>query len=104
MTSTNDDLIEAFWQSRLQSVYFPPAYFGKLSIDQAYRVQLGLIERRRAAGGRQGGWKSGPPAPAIQRHFAFHEPVFGCVLDNKPSGHVFAPADLIAPGFESELC
>jgi 2-keto-4-pentenoate hydratase len=30
--------------------------------------------------------------------------VFGCVLDSKPSGHVFAPAELIAPGFENELC
>lgn len=104
MTTTNDDLIEAFWQSRLQGVYFPPAYFGKLSIDQSYAIQLGLIERRLADGERQIGWKVGLTAPAIQRQFGFHEPVFGCVLDSKPSGHVFAPADLIAPGFESELC
>ena len=26
------------------------------------------------------------------------------MFDSQPSGHVFAPADLIAPGFESELC
>jgi 2-keto-4-pentenoate hydratase len=43
-------------------------------------------------------------APAIQQQFGFHEPVFGCVLDSKPSGHVFAPGELIAPGFENELC
>jgi 2-keto-4-pentenoate hydratase len=98
------DLIEAFWQARQQGSYFPPAYFGKLSIDQAYAVQLGLIERRCAAGERQIGWKVGLTAPAIQRQFGFHEPVFGCVLDSEPSGHVFAPADLIAPGFENELC
>ena len=103
-TTTNDDLIEAFWQSRLHGIYFPPAYFGKLTIDQSYRVQLGLIERRRAAGERQIGWKVGLTAPAIQRQFGFHEPVFGCVLDSKPSGHVFAPTELIAPGFENELC
>ena len=30
--------------------------------------------------------------------------MFGCVLDSKPSGHVFAPAKLITPGFENELC
>jgi hypothetical protein len=36
-------------------------------------------------------------APAIQKQFGFHEPVFGCVLESKPSGHVFAPGDLIAP-------
>jgi 2-keto-4-pentenoate hydratase len=100
----NDSLIEAFWQLRQQGVYFPPAYYGKLSVDQSYAVQLGLIERRQAAGERQIGWKVGLTAPAIQQQFGFHEPVFGCVLDSKPSGHVFAPAELIAPGFENELC
>jgi 2-keto-4-pentenoate hydratase len=104
MTTTTDDLIEAFWQARQRGSYFPPAYFNKLTIDQAYAVQLGLIERRRAAGEKQIGWKVGLTASAIQQQFGFHEPVFGCVLDSKPSGHVFAPADLIAPGFESELC
>jgi 2-keto-4-pentenoate hydratase len=98
------DLIEAFWQARQQGVYFPPAYFGKLTIDQAYAIQLGLIDRRVAAGERQIGWKVGLTASAIQQQFGFHEPVFGCVLDSKPSGHVFAPGDLIAPGFENELC
>jgi 2-keto-4-pentenoate hydratase len=104
MSTTNESLIEAFWQARQQGVYFPPAYFGKLTVDQSYHVQLGLIERRRAAGERQIGWKVGLTAPAIQQQFGFHEPVFGCVLDSKPSGHIFAPADLIAPGFENELC
>lgn len=104
MSTTNDSLIEAFWQARQQGVYFPPAYFGKLTVDQAYAVQLGLIERRRAAGERQIGWKVGLTAPAIQQQFGFHEPVFGCVLDSKPTGHTFAPSDLINPGFENELC
>ncbi|MDB5401626.1 MAG: 2-keto-4-pentenoate hydratase [Rhodopila sp.] len=104
MSTTNDSLIDAFWQARQQGVYFPPAYFGKLTVDQSYAVQLGLIERRCAAGERQIGWKVGLTAPAIQQQFGFHEPVFGCVLDSKPSGHVFAPAELIAPGFENELC
>src|SRR5580698_1336441 len=100
----NDSLIEAFWQLRQQGVYFPPAYFGKLTVDQSYAIQLGLIERRRAAGERQIGWKVGLTAPAIQQQFGFHEPVFGCVLDSRPSGHVFASGDLMAPGFENELC
>jgi len=98
------DLIEDFWQARLRGEFFPPAYYGKLSIDQAYAIQLGLIERRCAAGERQIGWKVGLTAPAIQQQFGFHEPVFGCVLDSKPSGHVFAAGELIAPGFENELC
>jgi 2-keto-4-pentenoate hydratase len=98
------DLIDAFWQARQQGIYFPPAYFGKLGIDEAYAIQLGLIERRCAAGERQIGWKVGLTAPAIQQQFGFHEPVFGCVLDHRPSGHEFAPGELIAPGFENELC
>ncbi len=102
--STTSELIEAFWRQRQQGIYFPPEYFGKLSVDEAYPVQLGLIERRCAAGERQIGWKVGLTAPAMQQQFGFHEPVFGCVLDSKPSGHVFAAGDLIAPGFENELC
>ena len=104
MTITNDSLIDAFWQARQQGIYFPPDYFGKLTIDQAYAVQLGLIERRCAAGERRIGWKVGLTAAAIQQQFGVHEPVFGCVLDSKQSGHIFTPADLIAPGFENELC
>jgi 2-keto-4-pentenoate hydratase len=104
MSTTDDTLIEAFWQARQRGEYFPSAYFDKLTVDQSYRIQLALIERRRAAGERQIGWKVGLTAPAIQQQFGFHEPVFGCVLDSKPSGHVFAPSDLIAPGFENELC
>lgn len=104
MTTTTESLIDAFWQARQKGEYFPQAYYGKLTIDQAYAIQLGLIERRRAGGEKQIGWKVGLTAPAIQQQFGFHEPVFGCVLDSKSSGHVFAPKDLIAPGFENELC
>jgi 2-keto-4-pentenoate hydratase len=97
-------LIEAFWEARQHGVYFPPAYYGKLTIEEAYATQLGLIKRRCEAGEQQIGWKVGLTAPAIQQQFGFHEPVFGCVLDSKPSGHVFVPGELIAPGFENELC
>jgi 2-keto-4-pentenoate hydratase len=96
--------VESFWQARQRGEYFPRAWFDKLSLDDAYRIQLGLIARRVAAGERQIGWKVGLTAKAIQQQFGFHEPVFACVLDETPSGHVFAPASLIQPGFESELC
>jgi 2-keto-4-pentenoate hydratase len=98
------EIIETFWQERQRGTYFPPAFFGKLTIDDAYRVQLGLIARRVATGERQIGWKVGLTAPAIQQQFGFHEPVFGCVLETRPSGHVFRAGELIAPGFENELC
>ncbi len=62
------------------------------------------MARRLAAGERQIGWKVGLTSKAIQQQFNVHEPVFGCILESRPSGHVFAPADLISPGFENELC
>jgi 2-keto-4-pentenoate hydratase len=100
----SQDLIDAFWNARQRGEYFPTAYFDKLSIEQAYTVQLGLIDRRVAAGEHHIGWKVGLTSAAIQQQFGFHEPVFGCILETVPSGHVFAPGDLIQPGFENELC
>jgi 2-keto-4-pentenoate hydratase len=104
MSTADESVIDTFWQAQRRGVHFPLDWFGKLNLDQAYRVQLGLVGRRCAAGERQIGWKVGLTAVAIQQQFGFHEPVFGCVLDSKPSGHVFAPGDLISPGFENELC
>ncbi len=96
--------IESFWQARQRGEYFPREWFDRLNLDEVYRIQLGLIGRRVAAGERQIGWKVGLTAQAIQEQFGFHEPVFGCVLETTPSGHSFAPGSLIQPGFECELC
>jgi 2-keto-4-pentenoate hydratase len=96
--------IEEFWAARTRGEHFPPQWFDRLTLDEAYRVQLGLIARRVAAGERQIGWKVGLTAKPIQQQFGFHEPVFGCILDSKPSGHGFRSDELIRPGFEPELC
>jgi 2-keto-4-pentenoate hydratase len=104
MSTADESVIDTFWQAQRRGVHFPLDWFGKLNLDQAYRVQLGLVGRRCAAGERQIGWKVGLTAVAIQQQFGFHEPVFGCILDSKPSGHVFGRDELIRPGFESELC
>jgi 2-keto-4-pentenoate hydratase len=94
----------SFWAARGRGEWFPAAWHGKLSNDQAYEVLFGLMDRRLAAGERQIGWKVGLTSKAIQQQFNVHEPVFGCILESQPSGHVFAPSDLISPGFENELC
>jgi 2-keto-4-pentenoate hydratase len=96
--------IDSFWAARTRGEWFPAAWNDKLSNDQAYEVLFGLMARRLAAGERQVGWKVGLTSKAIQQQFSVHEPVFGCILESQPSGHVFAPADLISPGFENELC
>ena len=96
--------IEDFWAARARREFFPLAYFDRLSLDDAYRIQLALIDRRVAAGERHIGWKVGLTAKVIQEQFGFHEPVFGCILETQPTGHVFSAAELINPGFETELC
>jgi 2-keto-4-pentenoate hydratase len=94
---------EEFAAARARGEYFPKAWFDRLSLDDAYRIQLALIHRRSA---RRIGWKVGLTSTAIQRQFQVHEPVFGCLLADGRlgSGHVFHRAELIEPGFENELC
>jgi 2-keto-4-pentenoate hydratase len=96
--------IEDFWTARTRGEFFPQAYVDRLTLDEAYRIQLALIDRRVAAGERQIGWKVGLTAKPIQEQFGFHEPVFACILETQPTGHVFGAAELINPGFETELC
>ncbi|HVH78605.1 MAG TPA: hypothetical protein VM782_04390, partial [Stellaceae bacterium] len=95
--------IAEFETARARGEYFPLAWFDRLSLDDAYRIQLALIDRR---GERRLGWKVGLTAHAIQQQFQVHEPVFGCLLaDGKlDTGHAFRADELIAPGFENELC
>jgi len=94
--------VDDFWRARSRGEYFLAAYENRLSLDDAYRIQLALIERRVAAGERQIGWKVGLTSKAIQQQFGFHEPVFGCI-QSFPSGHEL-PSNLIKPGFETEVC
>jgi 2-keto-4-pentenoate hydratase len=98
--------IEAFWEDWQRGVHFPQAWRERLDLDDAYRIQLGMVGRRCRDGLRQIGWKVGLTARAIQEQFDVHEPVFGCLLSEGriESGHVFRHADLITPGFENEVC
>jgi 2-keto-4-pentenoate hydratase len=77
-----------------------------MTLEQAYRVQLELLERCERAGERQAGWKVGLTARAMQAQQGVYEPVFGFLLasGHRASGAVFEFASLIRPGFENELC
>ena len=98
--------IDAFWADWQRGVHFPQGWRERLDLEDAYRIQLGLVARRCRGGVRQIGWKVGLTAKAIQEQFDVHEPVFGCLLSEGriESGHVFRHADLITPGFENEVC
>jgi len=98
--------IGEFWEARQRGVYFPDAWRDRLEQDDAYRIQLALVDRRCTAGVTQVGWKVGLTSRAIQEQFSVHEPVFGCLLSEGriASGHVFRHEELISPGFENEVC
>src|SRR6266851_6948919 len=95
-----------FETARARGEYLPKAWVDRLSFDDAYRILLALIGRRRDEGARRIGWKIGLTAPAIQEQFGLHEPVFACLLAEGlvTSGHAFRRDALIEPGFENELC
>ncbi len=97
---------ESIWQHTLRRSYLPAEWKGRLTVEQAYRVQLGLLGRWEARGERLAGFKVGLTAPVIQRQFGMHEPVFGCLFESghRDTGVRFRHGELIEPGFENELC
>ena len=101
-----EEAIESLWECAQQGIYYPQQWKGKLSMDDAYRVQLGILDHHEKNGERQVGWKVGLTAKAMQEQQRVHEPVFGFLLegDAKPSGTVFTFDELIQPAFENELC
>ena len=97
---------EEFWASALAGEPYPPAWFDRLSMAQAERVQLALLDKRLALGEVHAGWKVGLTAKAIQEQFSVHEPVFGYLLGAGliTSGATLEYADILKPGYENEIC
>lgn len=100
-----EQTIEAIWSSHQAGVHFPEQWIGKLSLDDAYRVQQGILQRKLAAGARQAGWKVGLSAEAVRKMFGAPSPVFGYLLEGNraPSGHAFKLDQLGQPMVESEV-
>jgi 2-keto-4-pentenoate hydratase len=101
-----DQAIDAFWQCARERKAPPAEWMKRLSREDAYRVQLGMLARYVRAGEHQAGWKVGLTSKAMQIQQGVHEPVLGFLLASgeRPSGIRFQYADLINPGFENELC
>ena len=98
--------VDSFLDARPDGVYFPPEWYGRLSLDDGCRVQLGVLKRLVAGGAQHVGWKVGLTSEAIQRQFEVPEPVFGFLLAD---GVYQSPAvlefdALIQPGIENEMC
>jgi 2-keto-4-pentenoate hydratase len=103
---TIEHMVDTVWQGIQRGLHHPAELHGKLSLDDAYRVQLGLLAHYERAGEQQAGWKVGLTAKAMQTQQGVHEPVFGFLLQSghRPTGTAFDCAALIRPGFENELC
>jgi 2-keto-4-pentenoate hydratase len=103
----HDQAAEALWRSIQGGAHDPAQLHGAIqSMDDAYRVQLGLLALFERAGDRQAGWKVGLTAKAMQAQHGYHEPVFGFLLQSghRSSGVVLDFDALIRPGFENEIC
>jgi 2-keto-4-pentenoate hydratase len=98
--------VESIWGNAQQGIHYPEEWKGKFTLEQAYRVQLGVLRRHLEAGRRHIGWKVGLTSKAMQEQQRAREPVFGFFLDGAahPSGTRFAFDELIRPAFENELC
>jgi 2-keto-4-pentenoate hydratase len=101
-----EQAVDAFWTCARNRAAPPASWMHRLSREEAYRVQLGVLARYAAAGERHAGWKVGLTSKAMQVQQKVHEPVLGFLLASgeRPSGTRFAYDDLISPGFENELC
>lgn len=98
--------IDSLWDNTQQGIHYPREWRGLFTLDDAYRVQLGILARHLKAGRKHIGWKVGLTSKAMQEQQKAREPVFGFFLEDaaRPSGTVFSFDDLIQPAFENELC
>jgi 2-keto-4-pentenoate hydratase len=98
--------VESFWEARRRGEHFPAGWFDRLDFEEAYRVQLGVVARRVAAGERRVRWKVAQTSEGTRRQFGFAEPIFGCLMAEglRRSGHAYGRDELIRPGCEPEVC
>ena len=100
------DAGEAILAALKENTALPENLSRRLSLDQGYDVQFELLKRRKAQGDVHVGWKVGLTSRAMQLQQGVHEPCLGHLVE---AGHVSSPAvfrfdELMAPGFENELC
>jgi 2-keto-4-pentenoate hydratase len=76
-----------------------------LSIEDAYRIQLSVIEKKKANGTIIVGKKAGITSKAIQQMFDVNEPDYGHLLDNMlvHEGEEISCAALLQPKVEPEI-
>lgn len=100
-----ENTIDALWSSHQAGIHYPEEWMKQLSVDDAYRVQLGILSKKSAAGALHSGWKVGLTADVVREVYSASDPVFGYLLEEGSfrSGHTFRFADLHPPLMETEI-
>lgn len=98
---------DRIWDGYRRGEFFPPDLAGRLSFDEALRVQLDILERRLADGEQLAGWKIGLTSASVRAHFDTERQPFGHILK---SGVISSPGEValdelaVGCGVEPELC
>ena len=107
MSDLNNQLAEELYQALRDKRTVPPlmARYPELTIDDAYAISLGALERRKADGEKVIGKKIGVTSKAVQDMLGVHQPDFGFLTDRMYiEGDIDVAANgLIAPRAEAEI-
>jgi 2-keto-4-pentenoate hydratase len=101
-----EEAVELLWQSMQKGDHAPAALQKALTLEDAYRVQLGILDRWVATGDKHAGWKIALTADAARKMFGVQTPACGYLLASRrfASGQTFQVAMMRKPIIESELC
>jgi len=103
----NEALAQELYAALRERRTVPPliARYPALTIDDAYAISLGALERRKADGERVVGKKIGVTSKAVQDMLGVHQPDFGFLTDRMYiQGDINVEANgLIAPRAEAEI-
>ena len=100
-----EQYVDVLWRELQQGRHYPAELSGKLTIEQAYQVQMAVLARHIAAGERQVGWKAAFTAPAPRKAFGSAVPGHGYLLEKarRENGARFDFDAMTTPAVEVEL-
>ena len=101
-TAEAADLI---WSETRQGRYFPEALHGQLSLQDALAVQLAVLERKKAEGQTQAGWKVGLTSDRVRKRLGSEERPFGHIMAHRvfEAGTAVPSGEIINCALEPEL-
>ncbi len=94
------------WDEGREGRYFPEALRDKLTLDEGLRIQLSILERKKAAGQQQAGWKVGLTSARVRARYGSEERPFGHIMAQNAltSGSEIPREGIVNCGIEPELC